>query len=101
MSDLEERVRELEDTVAFLEDELDVSYEEVKFRHRMESLAPQNADVEVDVDDGPFVHRYASIDSLDTDGLNQLIHRLQSIDELSFEVVETGTNLGVEVWDER
>lgn len=94
--DLQRRLERLEKRITFIEDELDVSYDEYEFKSRISTHVPEDANIDVTVEN---FYKHAFIDGLDTNGLNAVLDWLKRTD-YQYEVTETGGNLGVEVYDE-
>lgn len=87
MSDtnLAERVCELEERVAYLERELDLSYDEEKFRRRMERIFPNDADYEV-VNSTMGYHSAEAC--LGPHEMDQVIGRVQEMDDYGWRITE-------------
>ena len=96
MTDLSERVSELEQRVSFLEGELEMSYEEERFRRRVRSIFPDDAEIESR--DGHYGY-FARVTDIPGDDVQVAIDRLENTD-YGHAVTETGEGLGMEVWSE-
>lgn len=66
------------------------------FEMRIDSLAPEDSTIELNTN---YESNYARIDQLDTYSLEYVLERIEKQGELMYEITETGTNLGVEVWE--
>ena len=99
IAELEEQVSSLQSRVAYLERELETSYEEDQFNRRMNSLIPGDFDVEIrDNQLGGYHARFANIGA---DQLNSAIERLEyREDDYEWAMTETGEGIGLEVWTE-
>jgi len=93
---MEEKIAELEARVAFLEAELEMSYEEEQFRRRIQSIFPDGADIESR--DGAYGY-FARVTDINGDEVQMAIDRLENTD-YGHAVTETGEGLGMEVWSE-
>jgi len=94
--DLSERVSRLETRVAYLEGELDMSYEEAQFRQKVESIFFDEAEIEMR--DGHYGF-FARVTDIDGDDVQHAIDRLENTD-YGHAVTETGEGLGMEIWSE-
>jgi len=98
MSDLRDRVAELEDKFAFLEDELDVSYEKRAFVNRVEMCFDDSATIEIQELE-KTVGYFARVTDIDGDDLQEALDSLGRTD-YGTAVTETGSGLGLEIWTE-
>lgn len=96
MTDLSERVSQLETRVAYLEGELETSYEEEQFYRRVRSIFPDSAEIETR--DGHYGF-FARVTNINGDNVQAAIDRLESTN-YGHAVTETGEGLGMEVWSE-
>jgi hypothetical protein len=87
-TDLAKRVHELEERVAYLERELDMSVDEQKWERQVKRLVPNGNDYEIDTDGiGYFT---ATVRVLPGD-LPYIVQRIEELDEVGWQVEE---------WDE-
>jgi len=95
--DLEERVSDLENRVAFLERELETSYEERKFERNIGEMFPESATI--NFRDGRYGY-FARVTDIDGDDVQMASERLDGISSLEYgyAVTETSEGLGMEVW---
>lgn len=83
-TDLAERVCELEERVAYLERELDLSYDEERFRRRMDHIFPNEAEVEVVNDTMGYMSAQACLGPHEMD---QVIGRVQEMDDYGWQIL--------------
>jgi hypothetical protein len=93
---MEERLAELEQRVAYLERELETSYEEYNFRRNVESIFSDKQDIEFR--DGHYGY-FARVTNLNGDEVQAALDRLDNRD-LDSAVTETGEGIGMEIWSE-
>ncbi len=97
IAELEEQVSSLQNRVAYLEAELETSYEEERFNRRMNSLIPGDFDVEIR--DNQLGGYHARFSDIGADQLNSAIERLEfREDDYEWSMTETGSGIGLEVW---
>lgn len=96
MADIDERVSRLEARVDYLERELETSYEEEQFHRRIDSIFPDNA--EVDTREGHY-GLFARVTDMNGDELQTALDRLERTD-YGHTVTETAEGIGVEVWSD-
>jgi hypothetical protein len=94
--DLSDRVSKLERRVAYLEGELEMSFEEQQFSHRIETIFPDDATVETRESVRGY---FARVTDIDGDEAQIALDRLDNTD-YGTALTETGAGLGVEVWTE-
>lgn len=94
--DLSERVSQLETRVAYLEGELETSYEEEQFQRRVESIFFDEAEIEYR--DGHYGF-FARVTNINGDEVQAAIDRLENTD-YGHAVTETAEGLGMEIWSE-
>lgn len=66
------------------------------FENRIDMLAPDEYSTTLNTN---YESNYARIDQLDTYGLEYVLERIDKQGGLMYEITETATNLGVEVWE--
>jgi len=93
---MEDRLTELEQRVSYLERELDTSYEEEQFERRVESVFPDEAEIETRDEHYGF---FARVTNINGDEVQMALYRFESTD-YGTAVTETGEGLGMEVWSE-
>jgi len=84
-TDLAKRVHELEERVAYLERELDLSFDEEKFRRRMDHIFPNDTDYEVV--NSTMGHHSAEA-CLGPHEMDRVIGRVQEMDEYGWQITE-------------
>lgn len=93
---MEDKLAELEQRVAYLERELDTSYEEYNFRRSVESIFSDKQDIEFR--DGHYGF-FALVTNINGDEAQTALDRLESRD-FGTALTETAEGLGIEVWSE-
>lgn len=94
---MEERLNELELRVAYLEQELEVGYEEEMFNHNVRRFFPDDASVEIR--DGHYGY-YAKVTDINGDDVQGALNRIEEHEKYDAAVTETAEGLGMEVWTE-
>lgn len=96
---LKERLDYLENKVAFLERECDVSYELHEFERKVQHLV-RSDDVDIEVQDNQIGGYHARVSDLSVDQLNGIIENLEFHEyDMNWEMTETGTGgIGLEIW---
>jgi len=96
--DLEVRVSELENRVAYLESELEMSHEQEQFERRMNSLV-RSDDADVEIRDNQIGGYHARFTGLTVDELNRAVESIEFRDvEYEWAMTETSEGIGLEVW---
>ena len=96
--EVEERVSELETKVAYLEKELDISYDRQKFEREMNRLIPTGCG-EIEISDNRIGGYHARFSELTIDQLNAAIENIEFRDtDYEWSVTETSEGVGLEVW---
>lgn len=94
---LREQVSSLQNRVSYLEAELDVSYEQERFKRRMRSLIPGDFDVETT--DNQIGGYHARFSDLSADQLNAGVEKVEfSQYDYEWAMTETSEGIGLEVW---
>lgn len=93
---MENKVIELEKRVAYLERELDMSYEEYSFRRSIEGTFSDEQDIEFG--DGHYGF-FARVTNINGDEAQTALDRLENRD-FGTALTETAEGLGIEVWSE-
>lgn len=93
---MEERLAELERRVAYLEGELETSYEEQAFQRTIKSIFSKDQDIEYR--DGHYGF-FARVTNLNGDEIQVALDRLEN-HEYGCAVTETAEGPGMEVWSE-
>lgn len=97
IAELREQVSSLQNRVAYLERELELSYDEHRFERRMERLVP--GDFEVETVDNQIGGYHARFSNLSADQLNAAIEKVEFGDtEYEWAMTETAEGIGLEVW---
>lgn len=92
---MEEQLAELERRVAFLEEQTGECYEEHAFERTIDSITPDDADV--DSRDGRYGY-FAQVTNIDGDEAQEILREVEKRDGYGSALTETGNGLGVEVW---
>lgn len=85
-TDLAKRVNELEQRVAYLERELELSYDEERFRRRMERVFPNGADYEVT---NSTMGHFSAEACLGPHEMDQVIGRVEEMDDYGWQITES------------
>lgn len=93
---MDDKVAELERRVSYLERELDMSYEEFRFKQNIEEMFTDDCTIEFR--DGRYGY-FARVTGIDGDDVQLAIDRLDGT-EYGHAVTETGEGLGMEVWSD-
>jgi hypothetical protein len=95
---LSNRVGLVEKRLSYLEEELDISYEEYRFEKRLESLSPNHASLSTRCGNFGF---HAKITDINGDDANEITAKIDDFhDDLDYALTETASGLGIEVWTE-
>ena len=99
--DLEERISELETMVAYLERELDISYDRHKFESQMNRLIPTDCG-DIEISNNRIGGYHARFSKLTIDQLNAAIENIEFRDtDYEWCVTETSEGVGLEVWSNK
>lgn len=94
---MDEKLAELEKRIEHLENETGTSHEQRQFELLVAEITPDGASTDVKTDHfGKFVR----ITNIDGDDAQQIMDRVDRMDEYDYALTETGEGLGVEVWNE-
>ena len=95
---LNEKVEELENRVSYLEAELEMSYEQERFRRQMESMV-RTEDADVEISDNQIGGYHALFTGLTADELNRVVESIEFRDvPYGWVITETSEGIGLEVW---
>ena len=95
---LNEKVEELENRVSYLEAELEMSYEQERFRRQMESMV-RTEDADVEIRDNQIGGYHARFTGLTVDELNRAVESIEFRDvPYEWAMTETSEGIGLEVW---
>lgn len=94
----EERLQELENRIAYLERELELSYRENRFRQKINGIFKSRGTVEIR--DGDF-GLFARVTDIDGDDVQFASEKFDAIyEDFDYAITETDSGLGMEVWTE-
>lgn len=85
-TDLEERVRELEERVGYLEAELELSVDEERFERQIRHLHPSDDDFSIDTDGFGY---YTATISVMPQELPHIAKKVDGMDDIGWEVKES------------
>lgn len=103
--DSDEKLENLEERVSHLERELGIKLELERFRQAVDYITPDDSSVNIDNDS---LDRFARVTGIDGDQLQVIITNIEQrnnqnrpAENFKYEVTETGSGLGIEIWVDR